>query len=272
MVGQMISVEGLEVSYGRAKEPVLRGVDAVFDRKSLVLGPNGSGKTTLFRAMCGLTNVRRGKILVDGVDVEKIYAKAGVIMVNFPEALSLLSVKVRDLIELYADLTGGDRAFAHQVLADLGVGEALLKGRRLHELSAGQLKAVCTAIALSARAKHVLLDEPFEQLDPARKNRLIRYLEGYDGVIILNTHETWLIRSLAEWKAFFMFEGSLYGPVSVKELLEARLSFQEEAGALLRMRVSGRAVSLVKEGGASPLLSLESLDRVYELALEAARG
>ena len=50
----MINVEGLEVSYGRFKEPVLRSVNAVFDDKSLVLGPNGSGKTTLFRALCGL--------------------------------------------------------------------------------------------------------------------------------------------------------------------------------------------------------------------------
>jgi ABC-type cobalamin/Fe3+-siderophores transport system ATPase subunit len=100
----MISVEGLEVSYGRFKEPVLKDVNAVFDGKSLILGPNGSGKTTLFRALCGLTNVRKGKILVDGVDVEEIYAKTGVVMANFPEVLSLLSIKVLDLIALYADL------------------------------------------------------------------------------------------------------------------------------------------------------------------------
>jgi hypothetical protein len=44
---------------------------------------------------------------------------------------------------------------------------------------------------------------------PARKSRLIRYLTGYDGIIILNTHETWLIRSLEGWRAFFMFEEAL---------------------------------------------------------------
>jgi ABC-type cobalamin/Fe3+-siderophores transport system ATPase subunit len=57
----MISVEGLEVSYGRAKEPVLRGFNAIFNRKSLVLGQNGFGKTTLFRAVCELANLRRGQ-------------------------------------------------------------------------------------------------------------------------------------------------------------------------------------------------------------------
>jgi ABC-2 type transport system ATP-binding protein len=268
----MINVEGLEVSYGRFKEPVLRSVNAVFDDKSLVLGPNGSGKTTLFRALCGLTKTRKGRILVDDVNVEEIYAKTGVIMANFPEVLSLLSIKVSDLIRLYADLTSGDQAFAHQILVGLGISETLLKCKKLHELSAGQIKAVCTAIALSTHAKHVLLDEPFEQLDPARKNRLIEHLIGYDGIIILNTHETWLIRNLADWKAFFMFEGALYGPVLVEELLKAKFSLREEAKAIIKLMVSGKTVSLVKGGRGKPILSLESLDKIYELALEAEKG
>jgi energy-coupling factor transporter ATP-binding protein EcfA2 len=50
----MISVEGLEVSYGRAKEPVLRGFNAIFNCESLVLGQSGFGKTTLFGAARGL--------------------------------------------------------------------------------------------------------------------------------------------------------------------------------------------------------------------------
>ncbi|MGB9854719.1 MAG: ATP-binding cassette domain-containing protein [Candidatus Bathyarchaeales archaeon] len=268
----MIYVEDLEVSYGKLKEPVLKNVNAVFDCKSLILGPNGSGKTTLFRALCGLTNIRKGRILVDGVSVEGIYAKTGVVMVNFPEVLSLLSIRVSDLIRLYADLTGRDQAFAYKILGDLGIGEAFLKGKKLHELSAGQMKAVCTAIALSAHAKHVLLDEPFEQLDPARKNKLIEYMASYDGIIILNTHETWLLRNLSNWKVFFMFEGALYGSVLVEELLKAKLSFKEEAEALIKMTFSGKTISLVKVGRGKPFLSLESLDRVYELALEVKKS
>jgi len=268
----MIIVEGLEVSYGRFKEPVLKNVNAVFDDKSLILGPNGSGKTTLFRALCGLTNIRKGRILVDGVNMEEIYAKTGVIMANFPEILSLLSIRVSDIIRLYADLTGGDQGLAHKILADLGISEDFLKSKKLHELSAGQTKAVCTAIALSTRAKHILLDEPFEQLDPARKNKLIRYLTEYDGIIILNTHETWLIKNLIHWKTFFMFEGSLYGPILVEELLNAKFSFQEEAKALMKLVISGKTISLISEGHGKPILSLESLDKIYELALEAEKS
>lgn len=264
----MIVAEDLEVSYKYRQEPVLKRVNVTFDSKSLVLGPNGSGKTTLFKAICGLTNIIGGRVLIDNLNVEEIYAKTGILAVNFPEALSLLSVKVNDLIELYVDLTNGDSSIAYKILSELSLTDKILKNKKLRELSAGQVKAVCTAIALSMKAKHVLLDEPFEQLDPARKHILIKHLADYDGIIILNTHETWLLRKLAGWKVFFMFEGVLCGPVLVEDLLRARLSLKDEPGALIKMKVSGKSISLIKGRRGKPILSLESLDKIYELGLE----
>jgi len=268
----MIITENLEVSYRHRQEPVLKRVNATFDSKSLVLGPNGSGKTTLFRAICGLTNITNGRILIDNLDVKEIYAKTGILAVNFPEVLSLLSVKVYDLIKLYADLTNGDSSIAYKILRELGLTDKILRSKKLRELSAGQMKAVCTAIALSMKAKHVLLDEPFEQLDPARKHVLIKYLEDYDGIIVLNTHETWLLRKLAGWKVFFMFEGFLYGSVLVEDLLKARLSLKDEPEALIKMKVSGRPISLIRGKRGKSILSLESLDKVYEFALEMEKS
>ncbi|MGB9756347.1 MAG: hypothetical protein ACPLVJ_01000, partial [Candidatus Bathyarchaeales archaeon] len=66
--------------------------------------------------------------------------------------------------------------------------------------------------------------------------------------------------------------GALYGSVSVEELLKAKLSLREEAKPLIKMTVSGKTISLVKEGRGKPILSLESLDKVYELALEAKKS
>ena len=125
----MIVAENLDVSYRQRREPVLNGVNAIFDGKSLILGPNGSGKTTLFRAICGLTNITKGRILVDNVNVKEIYAKTGIISVNFPEVLSLLSVKVHDLIKLYANLADGDSSTAYKILGELGLTNKLLKIR-----------------------------------------------------------------------------------------------------------------------------------------------
>jgi ABC-2 type transport system ATP-binding protein len=121
------------------------------------------------------------------------------------------------------------------------------------------------------KAKHVLLDEPFEQLDPAKKSRMIKHLTAYQGAILVNTHETWLLKNLQEWTVFFMFEGMLYGPLSVKELLRAEISLKDEPKALLKVKVSGKTVSILEGRGAGTLLtSLENLDKIYELAEDRA--
>lgn len=144
---------------------------------------------------------------------------------------------------------------------------AFLKKRKLNELSSGQTKIVCTALALAMKAKHVLLDEPFEELDPAKKGKLVKYLNQYDGVVLINTHETWLLKNLLTWKAFFMFEGKLYGPLLVNELLKAEISQTKTADALLQLEIAGQTVSIVKgQGNGTLLTSLENLDKIYQLA------
>lgn len=266
-IPKLIVAHDLKVNYRWHQEPVLKGVNGTFNGKSLVLGPNGSGKTTLFRAICGLTNITSGDIAIDGRNIDSIFASTGVLSTNFQEVYTLLQLKSYDVIRLYTDLSGGDASSAFDLLSDLGLGLEALRKQRIEELSAGQVKMVCTAVALAMKAKHVLLDEPFEQLDPARKGRMIRYLDSYDGVILVNTHETWLLRNLQEWSVFFMFEGVLHGPISVKQLLDAELSFSDEPEALLRMSYSGGLVSFVRARGRGTLLtSLENLDKIYELA------
>jgi len=261
----VIEVLDLVVSYKWRQEPVLKGFSVSFRRKSIILGPNGSGKTTLFRAICGFTNISSGRVLVEGRDVAGIYAAPGLLSVNFREAYGLLGINVLDLISLYIDISRGQDRKVFEVLGELGLSPGLMRRRKLDELSAGQVKAVSTALALASGAKYVLLDEPFEQLDPARKGRLTDFLNGYEGVVLMNTHETWLLRRLEGWAAYFMFEGLIYGPVEVGDLLSIRVSPGEEPESLLRINVGGRTISLVKEEKGTLLTSLESLDRVYEL-------
>jgi ABC-type Mn2+/Zn2+ transport system ATPase subunit len=263
----MIVCQNLYVTYRWRQEPVLKGVNGSFKNKSIILGPNGSGKTTLFRAVCGLTNVASGKIFIDEKPSEDIYATKGIVSANFKEIYTLLDVKVFDLIRLYADLSEGDTQLTYKIIEDFGVDLEFLKKRKLGELSSGQLKIVCTALALATKAKHVLLDEPFEELDPARKGRMVKYLNQCDSLILVNTHETWLLKDLQDWEAFLMFEGSLYGPLLVRDLLKARILIAEEPNAMLQMRLSDRTISIIKGKDRGKLLtSLENLDKIYEIA------
>jgi len=66
-----------------------------------------------------------------------------------------------------------------------------------------------------------------------------------------------------------MFEGLIHGPLSVKELLEAKISFADESDALIKVKVKKKTVSILKGVKKGTLLaSLESIDRIYDLAEE----
>ncbi|MCD6530572.1 ATP-binding cassette domain-containing protein [Candidatus Bathyarchaeota archaeon] len=261
----MIEVRNLYVTYGWRREPILKGVNTILHGKCLILGPNGSGKSTLFRSICGLTTISSGEIIIDGKPIGDIHATSRLVSTNLPEVYELLRLNVYDLMHLYMDLTGGDLNFAFELVEEFGLDRTFLAKRKLNELSAGQKKVVCNALALSACAKHVLLDEPFEQLDPAKKTRLLRHLKGYDGTVLVNTHETWLIKRLMDWEASFMFEGLMYGPIVVKNLLDAYLYMGDLEGALLKLSVSGKTVSITTEPKGLPILDIENLDKIYEL-------
>lgn len=263
----MIEIIDLHVRYSGRPDDILKGINAEFSNKHIILGPNGSGKTTLFRAIAGLAPITSGKILIDGIDIEKIYGKKGILSINMFEALNLLSISAYDNIKLMMDLTAGDVDLAFNIMEDLGIHKDILRKRKPWELSAGQLKAYTTSIALASNARHILLDEPFEQLDPARKSRLVKHLKEYKGIILINTHETWVLNAFKDWASYLVFEGRLYGPIESKKLLEANLAIGEEDDALLVFNAGGRIYNLVMDKTGKPLSELLTLDRIYELAI-----
>ena len=221
-VGTMLKIENLEAGYGR--EVILHGINAEFKKKTLLLGPNGSGKTTLFRTICGLTRKISGRVTIDNVDIDKVEGASGLLMTNISEVYRLLYyIPTYNLAKLYLDLLEGDMGLFIEVVSKFGLNKDFLRRRKLFELSAGQQKIVLNAITLATNAKVKLFDEPFEQLDPKRKDVLIEYLEKDGSISIVSTHETWLIKKLCKesWDVAFMFDGRIYGVLPLEKLLNA---------------------------------------------------
>jgi len=265
----MITVEELRVKLGG--DEVLKGVSAVFLGKHIVLGPNGSGKTTLFRAITGLVPYR-GRIKVDDRPLEEIKGATGVLATNLAEVYYLAPVKALELLHLFSDLAGADPLRALALLEELGVSKRLLGKRWLWELSAGTRKAFTTALVLASGARNVLLDEPFEQLDPAKKVKLVGELKRYNGVIVMNTHETWVLEALPEWGVHLAFEGRLYGPIPAGKLAGAAIVEGKSSEALAVIETRAGCFSLVEGGEGAALTELLTLDRVYELLTISSLG
>lgn len=260
----MITVENVSVIIG--KEKILDSISVRFDRKTFLLGPNGAGKTTLFRTILGMTKYQ-GRIIIDGKDLEDIRGNEHLVVTNLPEVFNLLYVPCYDLADLYMDLLNGSFKDALDIMSQFGLTKDFLKKRYLFQLSAGQQKAFTTALALAVPAKNKLLDEPFEQLDPAKKKTLAGLIQSDPATIILSTHELWTVKEFDpnSWDVTFMFEGKVFGKVALSDIIGSYFYFGEHPRAQITIRTRAGTVSIVREQTNYPLESILSLDLVYRM-------
>jgi ABC-2 type transport system ATP-binding protein len=259
-----VTIKLIDVYAGyRRGEFVLRGVNMEIAGDTIVLGPNGSGKTTLMRTLLGVSVSKRGKIIIDNVDMDSIKGSPGLLSGNLPELFMLSRIPVKHIAKFYLDLVGGDYDYFEELA--MRIGEERVLSKSFHELSAGLRTIVLDALALASKAKYVLLDEPFESLDPARRVAMLNEIVKSKSVKIMSTHTTWLLNSLGDWSVHLIVEGLVYGPLKPRELLDLKISRKPVEDAVLRFKFrSGGEVYLSKTTG-TPISSVDSLDKLYEV-------
>ncbi len=248
----------------RRREYVLKGVTCELAPGTLLLGPNGAGKTTMFRTILGLTPVAKGTLLIDGKSVDEISGACGVASANLDEVWRILPATVDDLAKLYIDAVGGDYDLFRSIIETFKADRLL--GKKLSRLSAGERRIALNALALSLRTRYVLLDEPFENLDPRARAAMLKLVLENSSRIIMNTHATWLLDKLSGWRVLLVVGGKVFGPIEAAKLLNLGIVEGVAEDALLVLNLDDRKVSLV-EGRGTPLSRMDSLDRLYEVFL-----
>jgi ABC-2 type transport system ATP-binding protein len=152
-----------------------------------LLGPNGAGKTTLLHMMAGFLPPSRGELTIDGTPTwrhPEIYRRLGLVVER--ESVHgfltgydfvLASAKLHKL----ADPAGAARRAIDQV----AMGDAA--GRRMATYSKGMRQRTRVAAALVHQPAVLLLDEPFNGMDPRQRLQMMELLHamGEAGITVL---------------------------------------------------------------------------------------
>ena len=181
-------------------------------------GPSGCGKTTLLRTIAGFEKPDAGKIIID-----KIEASSPNKMIA--PSLRKLSMIFQDLalwphmsVEKHISFTLKKQKLPkdmmkptiNEILSDLKLDQ--YTKRYPHQLSGGEKQRLAIARALASKAKYLLMDEPFSNLDNVLKKKLhalvIQLKTDYHMGIIYVTHNVKEIMDMSD-RVAIMHEGSI---------------------------------------------------------------
>lgn len=140
----------------------------------LIHGGNGSGKSTLAWIMAGLTTPTVGTCLLGGRPADE---QVGAVALSFQAArLQLMRSHVGLEVASAAGFSAHDHARVGTALAAVGL-DAALAGRRIDQLSGGQMRRLVLAGLLARSPRALILDEPLAGLDGTSRQGLLRLLE-----------------------------------------------------------------------------------------------
>jgi branched-chain amino acid transport system ATP-binding protein len=215
----LVELTDIHTYYGDSH--VLQGVSlrAEQGRVTAVLGRNGVGKTTLCRTLTGLTPARRGRALVNGVDITRLpphrIRDAGISLV--PQGRRIFtSLSVIENLAIAARRPSAGAPSANGAWTVDRVFQIFprLAERREHgggELSGGEQQMLAIARALVANPALLIMDEPTEGLAPslvAEVGRLIGQLRQEGTTVLLVEQSAAFAVQVSDY-AYVMSQGAI---------------------------------------------------------------
>jgi ABC-2 type transport system ATP-binding protein len=169
-----------------------------------LVGPNGAGKTTTLSMATGLLRPDAGRLTILGVDVWSNPTAAKALVGVLSDGISLFDrLSGEQLVTYHGLLNGMDRETVAQRTRDL---LELLDmtdsaGKLVVDYSAGMTKKIALATALVHAPRLLVLDEPFESVDPVSAANIRDILQGYvanGGTVIVSSHAMDLVQRMCD--------------------------------------------------------------------------
>ncbi|MEC7792735.1 amino acid/amide ABC transporter ATP-binding protein 2, HAAT family [Pseudooceanicola nitratireducens] len=226
--------EAMTGGYGRGPD-ILHDCTISVDpgQIAVIVGPNGAGKSTGMKAIFGMLNLRKGRVVLDGDDITDLSPQDRVRrgMGFVPQVNNIFpSMSVEENLEMGAFIRNDDFSSTMAQVYDLF---PILKDKRHQaagELSGGQRQQVAVGRALMTQPKVLMLDEPTAGVSPIVMDELFdRIIEiARTGLPVLMVEQNARQALEIADRAYVLVQGANAHTGTGKELLaddEVRRSF-----------------------------------------------
>ena len=182
--------------------PILQDCSYTFEAGLIyaILGTSGTGKTTLLRMLNNLVDVDRGRILLNGTDINTLHPSQVRRRISMQfQTPAFTGITVEDNLAFARRYSQRDRVDFQALLQRVHLDPAYLH-RPVASLSVGQQQRVCLARTLVTQPDVLLLDEPTAALDDDTAERimeLVQEVSAAEGLLtIFVTHSKAQARKL----------------------------------------------------------------------------
>lgn len=223
----LVNIEGLTKRYDQTLAASNVSLEVREGSFFGIVGPNGAGKTTVLSMISGLNRPTSGTVTIAGSDV----------WLNPTETKRLIGI-LPDRLRLFDRLTGAQLLFYAGILNGLDDSVANDRAKKLSrafglesalnrpvtDYSAGMAKKIALAAAMIHAPRVLVLDEPFEAIDPVSAATLTELLDKFvqsGGSVILSSHSLELIQRTCDHVAVIV-KGEVIAQGTVDEVRDGK--------------------------------------------------
>jgi ABC-2 type transport system ATP-binding protein len=191
----MIKIEGLKKHFGDTCACDIPSFTINNGNILGLVGNNGAGKTTLFRLLLDLLKADEGSVTIDDINPAESEEWKNNVGAHIDEGFLIDFLTPEEYFSFLGKISGMTQTDVNHRLEDFerfAGGEIFGQKKLIRNLSAGNKQKVGIISALLRKPKTVILDEPFNFLDPTSqlllKHLIMDYAKETGSTIIISSH------------------------------------------------------------------------------------